>query len=331
MVTSPDVQMDPKPPDDAHAEHKVRASFKDTLVGSKSARYARERLDLIGNKLFRIEYENGDRLKPRCYVADTVQDRNSKDSPNPDADLGINKLTINNVDPGMAKDTINSPNPDADSSHGEWLVVSRIKKSSKATGKGTSQVKGSSMAGGNGKVPYKTTTNNNVSGKKVPQGVKVNAHPVSKNQALPTTGKNNNSKFVSDPMVFTSTTLPITDQSITRKKRYRVDPPLQISTTNVVDTNLDLPKFDFPSSSRIQNTNVKTLDPKDPPHGIKTMLNVDIITGNRLRFRDEDGSYPISSNDSSKEIQPHDSTNHMDADMDMKARTIQQESQLQGS
>ncbi|KAJ1440920.1 hypothetical protein SESBI_01595 [Sesbania bispinosa] len=165
-----------------------------------------------------------------------------------------------------------------DSSHREWLVVSRTKKSSKANGKGISQVKGSGLAGAHGKVTHKIPPQNNASGKKNPQGDKVSDHSVLKNQASSAAGQNNARK------------------------------------NNI-------------------NAAVKNLNTKDPPHGIKTMLNVDIIAGNRLRFRDEDGIESISPTDNIKETQPqpHDTTNNMDADMDIKSASVQQESHIQSS
>ncbi|KAJ1394594.1 hypothetical protein SESBI_34054, partial [Sesbania bispinosa] len=94
MATPIDVSMNPKPPDDGGSSEKDKATFRDTLLGSQNGRVQRERVDLIGNNLFRIKHE--------------------------EANLG------------------NSDNP-PESLHGEWMVVTRSKKSAKQNGKGKVQ------------------------------------------------------------------------------------------------------------------------------------------------------------------------------------------------
>ncbi|KAJ1382966.1 hypothetical protein SESBI_43781 [Sesbania bispinosa] len=74
MEASIDVLMDPKPPDDGVSPKKDKATFRDTLLGNQNARIQRERVDLISNNLFRIEHEEANRLKPHCYVVDSVLD-----------------------------------------------------------------------------------------------------------------------------------------------------------------------------------------------------------------------------------------------------------------
>ncbi|KAJ1431376.1 hypothetical protein SESBI_07231 [Sesbania bispinosa] len=62
----------PKPPEGIGGASTTKVSFRDKSMGQKEPLVRRERMDLISNKLFRIELEDGNRLKPRCYVADTV-------------------------------------------------------------------------------------------------------------------------------------------------------------------------------------------------------------------------------------------------------------------
>ncbi|KAJ1375878.1 hypothetical protein SESBI_50529 [Sesbania bispinosa] len=62
MASPSDVQMEPEPPDEV-LQHKDKASFRDTLIGKKDLRSSQEKIDLMGNKLFRIEYDEGNRTK----------------------------------------------------------------------------------------------------------------------------------------------------------------------------------------------------------------------------------------------------------------------------
>jgi hypothetical protein len=60
-----------RPPDSAD-QNKKKVSFRDKLLGSQDPLPRRETVDLINNKLFRIEFEDGDRRRPRCYADDSV-------------------------------------------------------------------------------------------------------------------------------------------------------------------------------------------------------------------------------------------------------------------
>jgi hypothetical protein len=51
---------------------KKKCSFLDKLLGMQEPLPRRETVDLIGKKLFRIEFEDGDRRHPRCYADDSV-------------------------------------------------------------------------------------------------------------------------------------------------------------------------------------------------------------------------------------------------------------------
>jgi hypothetical protein len=56
----------PKPPDDR------QFSFRDKLVGAPVPVPRRETIDLIGKQLAKIDLEEGDRLRPHCYIDDSV-------------------------------------------------------------------------------------------------------------------------------------------------------------------------------------------------------------------------------------------------------------------
>lgn len=57
----------PKPPDDGGGTQPVKTSFRDKLLGSEEF-LKRPRVDLIAEQLFTIDYEGGDRLKPKCFI-----------------------------------------------------------------------------------------------------------------------------------------------------------------------------------------------------------------------------------------------------------------------
>lgn len=62
----------PSRPPDGVDTHKKKCSFRDKLLGNQEPAPRRETVDLIGQKLFRIEFEDGDRRRPRCYADDSV-------------------------------------------------------------------------------------------------------------------------------------------------------------------------------------------------------------------------------------------------------------------
>jgi hypothetical protein len=52
-----------RPPEQANTPKK-KCSFRDKLLSMRDLLPRRETTDLIGNNLFRIEYEDGDRRRP---------------------------------------------------------------------------------------------------------------------------------------------------------------------------------------------------------------------------------------------------------------------------
>ncbi|MCI13168.1 hypothetical protein A2U01_0034284, partial [Trifolium medium] len=60
-----------RPPDNGDL-NKKKCSFRDKLLGNQEPIPRRETVDLISKKLFRIEFEDGDRRRPRCYADDSV-------------------------------------------------------------------------------------------------------------------------------------------------------------------------------------------------------------------------------------------------------------------
>jgi hypothetical protein len=62
----------PSRPPDHVDQHKKTPSFRDKLLGSQEPLPRRETVDLISKKLFRIEFEDGDRRRPKCYADDSV-------------------------------------------------------------------------------------------------------------------------------------------------------------------------------------------------------------------------------------------------------------------
>jgi hypothetical protein len=62
----------PTRPPESTDTGKKKCSFRDKLLGNQAPPLRRETVDLIGKKLFRIEFENGDRRRPLCYADDNV-------------------------------------------------------------------------------------------------------------------------------------------------------------------------------------------------------------------------------------------------------------------
>jgi hypothetical protein len=61
-----------RPPEAAVDQNKKKLSFRDKLLGNQDPIPRRETVDLISKKLFRIEFEDGDRRRPKCYANDSV-------------------------------------------------------------------------------------------------------------------------------------------------------------------------------------------------------------------------------------------------------------------
>lgn len=63
-------EVPPKPPDGGGVQDKAskRVSFRDKLLGAQEPLPRKEKVDLVSNKLFRVELEGGDRLKPKCFL-----------------------------------------------------------------------------------------------------------------------------------------------------------------------------------------------------------------------------------------------------------------------
>ncbi|KAJ1399886.1 hypothetical protein SESBI_30008 [Sesbania bispinosa] len=71
MASSESTPIDLKPPDDgAHAEERI--SFRDKLLRKDASVTPKEKVDLISHNLFQIELEEGNPLKPKCFIADSV-------------------------------------------------------------------------------------------------------------------------------------------------------------------------------------------------------------------------------------------------------------------
>ncbi|XP_020203712.1 uncharacterized protein LOC109789219 [Cajanus cajan] len=64
----------PRPPEplDVGVHRHSSVSFRDKLIGNKEAAPRPLAVDLIRHNLFRIEFEDGNRLKPKCFISDEV-------------------------------------------------------------------------------------------------------------------------------------------------------------------------------------------------------------------------------------------------------------------
>ncbi|KAJ1375591.1 hypothetical protein SESBI_50837 [Sesbania bispinosa] len=149
MAIIEDTNMEPDPPDGMHQPPQSSSSFRDKLVGNQKVINPREKVDLIGRNLFRIEYEDENCLKPKCYVADSVLENLR----HPWTEAVILKLlgsnppvVVNNLD---TADQVNiksilgpqEAHQEEDCIHGDWMMVSRSKRSPQFKGKGKIQEK----------------------------------------------------------------------------------------------------------------------------------------------------------------------------------------------
>ncbi|KAJ1402577.1 hypothetical protein SESBI_27984 [Sesbania bispinosa] len=254
MASSSDTVMEPKPPDEEPLNSE-RASFRDTLIGNKNPRPPKEKVHLISNNLFRIELEDGNRLKPRCYP--------QAHNPGELKDLAANlESTHLNADPASGGNLDQAK----DALHGDWLVVTRTRK-----GKGKPQNKDIKQPG-NVKDPGKSS--------KTPP---IQAPPVCQHIGqVPGT---------SNQMIFQSKAIATASPPRERKKRHRIDPPSQNVVIPGNNSQLQGIKPSKLSESGAKNSSL----PQSNPFGFKTTLNVDILSRKRMRFRDDDDPCVVSS------------------------------------
>ncbi|KAJ1391991.1 hypothetical protein SESBI_36175 [Sesbania bispinosa] len=268
MASAEDTPMLPDPPDGKDGSLNLHASFKDKLLAGKGRFKDTSRVDLISNNLFRIEYEDGDRLKPRSCPKPKVSGSNSQSEPN----RGNNHDDIGNQ--GSAHSTALDPQ---DQLHGEWLVVSRSRKSGAQKGKGKAKIS-----------PFDSRDQT----EKVKTGNKVNqVSNTSENQVA----SQGNVVFSSKPSV------PSRTNKI-GKKRSRIEiksapegkgsssaskditqksSPHQVEASN--KSNRKEPAKEKPSSSVIFKP-----DPSKPKSLFDFGIKTAIIEPHRLRFKDEE-------------------------------------------
>ncbi|KAJ1429993.1 hypothetical protein SESBI_08059 [Sesbania bispinosa] len=124
--------MDPDPPDGDRPAHSPKASFKDKLLNNQGS--FSSYVDLIGHNLFRIELEDGNRLKPKCFVADSVLQNLRKSWSEAIIIKLLEKVLtpqnpeLSSIIPPEAVLEDASKVESKESDHGEWLVVNRTKK-----------------------------------------------------------------------------------------------------------------------------------------------------------------------------------------------------------
>ncbi|KAJ1390098.1 hypothetical protein SESBI_37714 [Sesbania bispinosa] len=183
METPSDVAMEPKPPDQDPSQGK--ASSRDKLVGTDRACDSRERVDLIGNNLFRIELEDGILSKFHLRL------NQFKKRATPQQGTKASNLDLANIQSNKT-----NLDQDKESLHGEWMVVTGARK------KNSSRNKGKAMP------------------KNIPETVKKTPEQAKAPVDTPGSGK-----ALSQEQIFNSKALPSSSNSNVRKKRLRIEPP----------------------------------------------------------------------------------------------------------
>ncbi|KAJ1416627.1 hypothetical protein SESBI_17207 [Sesbania bispinosa] len=111
---------------------------------------------------------------------------------------------------------------------------------------------------------------------------------------------------ISNQIVFQSKALSQSQSPNARKKRHRTEPPAKDVSSSGSQPLLTLPKA---KNLSVEDANTFSFH----PHGIKTMMNVEVLSSNRMRFRDEDD--PVGS-PSSKSIMEGQAMDSKDQGMD---------------
>ncbi|KAJ1420618.1 hypothetical protein SESBI_14191 [Sesbania bispinosa] len=180
-----------------------------------------------------------------------------------------------NLDSGSP--ILGSQDKPQDSLHGEWMVVTRSKKSAYHNGKGKNQTKGSiqsGFSGDNGKAPKKVSS----------QPLNVGTQNV-----VTQIGPNSVQK---EPLIFTSSALTSTSSPNARKKRHRVDPqsslPLMYKSSQMM---VGLPQV----QAWLMGGRMRFRDQDDPPN----QSSAEALVEGEVQGRDMDSDAIIDSSDGS--------------------------------
>ncbi|KAJ1399314.1 collagen alpha [Sesbania bispinosa] len=250
MASPSDVNMQLEPPDGV-PQPTEKASFTDTLMGIQDSSVSNAKVDLI-----------------------VPQEQNLE------TDGLANKLDATKI--ASEPPTFGSQ----DSLHGDWLVVSRTKKSkNRIQGKGPPLFKDNQTSVGKSKGEEKVS--------KVGQGP---SNPVP---------KTHQDSMDNTQMVFQSNALSSAMKNNPRKKRHRVEAPPKVSSSTGQETIQAL-------AQDHGSTRDKAVV---HPFGIQTSMNVDILAPNRMRFRDEDDPSSLDSSQLMVVSQGHDTPGEKVAQM----------------
>ncbi|KAJ1426650.1 hypothetical protein SESBI_10151 [Sesbania bispinosa] len=266
MASIEDTSMLPDPPDGKEASSNLHTSFKDKPLAGKERVKDTSRVDLISNNLFRIEYDGGDHLKPRCYVADSVL----QNLQHPWAEAG--------PEPKMVEANLMESQEQL---HGEWLVVSRSRKPNAQKGKGKAKTNSSDSKGQQerDKTANKVTSLFNTSETQVAskENVVFSAKPSVSSRPNRLGKKRSRVEIKSVPVEKGSSS---TNKDV--KQKSTTDQVTSPNTSNRKESSADKPN----STVIFKPDSIRKSSLFD--FGIKTAMNVDIIEPNRLRFKDDE-------------------------------------------
>ncbi|KAJ1409758.1 hypothetical protein SESBI_22579 [Sesbania bispinosa] len=262
MASAEDTPMLPDPPDGKEGSQNQQVSFKDKFLAGKGRVKDSSKVDLIHNNLFRIE----SCPKPKVLGC------NSQTAPT----QGTSQVDIGNQ--SLVPPPVMEPQ---DQLHGEWLVVSRSRKSGAQKGKGKAKL--SSFESKNQQERDKNVT-------KVNQEITTSDFQEAPTgevifSAQPTVPSRSNKIGKKRSRIEIKSTPERKGPSPTSQELKHKSTAPQVEASSM-SARKDSVK-DKPSSSVV---NMNGSSKPSPLHdfGIKTTMNVDIIEPHRLRFKDDE-------------------------------------------
>ncbi|KAJ1441893.1 hypothetical protein SESBI_01098 [Sesbania bispinosa] len=213
----------------------------------------------------------------------------SKDSSEIEANV-----SSRDVSSGIVQEVANGiQDPPLGTDHGDWLVVTRSRKSNQNRGKGKAPFKENKSSGDQGTVFKKVNDQNTKVSEKSSGTSQIKKDMIFNSNAISA----DKSFQVKKDMIFNSSAIASTQS---RNKRHRVE---TTSKSNLEAPLTSLETYKHSSSGKgtskegLKNKeiNKEGFTPFHPSHNIKTAMDVEILASNRLRFIDKDklpGEYP---------------------------------------
>ncbi|KAJ1394595.1 radical SAM protein, partial [Sesbania bispinosa] len=126
-----------------------------------------------------------------------------------------------------------------------------------------------------------------------------------------------------DKVVFKSSAVNSTTNHNAKKKRLRVDPLVRSISHSEAKFSVGVSTSGINLSDVDKDSHEKILSSTINPYGTMTNMNVEILAGNRMRFRDEEDPLDPSNVKASVDREDHGKDMEVDTVMDSAAGSVE--------